>query len=108
MEVVDYFVRAFGLFRMLDTYRALERAGIEPDYHKTYPLSTIQTALQTFSGGRVVLQCTGSHHNVLHEVWYVYFVKGSLQSGVFVPAKDSFRGGEGNCAAEVRYLPKRN
>lgn len=92
---------------MLDTYRALERVGIEPDYRKTYSLSKIQSALESFSGGRVILQCTGRHHNVLHEAWYVYFVKGSLQSGVFIPAKDSFHGDQGNCAAEVRYLPKR-
>ncbi|KAK7744294.1 Ribonuclease T2 precursor (RNase T2) [Diatrype stigma] len=106
-EVVDFFMRAFGLFRMLDTYRALEHAGIEPDYRQTYPLSKIQSALEAFSGGRVILQCTGRHQNVLHEAWYVYFVKGSLQSGDFIPAKDSFHGDKGNCAAEVRYLPKR-
>ncbi len=100
-------MRAFALFRMLDTYRALERAGIEPDYRKTYPLSKIQSALETFSGGRVILQCTGPHHNVLHEAWYIYFMKGSLQSGMFIPAKDKFNGDKGSCAAEVRYLPKR-
>ncbi|KAI1254444.1 hypothetical protein MGN70_003847 [Eutypa lata] len=107
LEVVDYFMQAFGLFRMLDTYRALEHAGIEPDYRKTYPLEKVQSALEAFSGGRVILQCTGRHRNVLHEAWYVYFVKGSLQSGVFIPAKDSFDGDKGNCAADVRYLPKR-
>lgn len=108
LEVVDYFVRAFGLFKMLDTYWALTNAGIEPDYKKTYSLAKIQSALEDFSGSRVILKCTGRHHNVLHEAWYVYFVKGSLQSGEFVPARDTFKGDEGNCAPEVRYLPKRH
>ncbi|KAI0118958.1 ribonuclease T2 [Daldinia grandis] len=108
LEVVDYFVRAFSLFKMLDTYRALASIGIEPNYKKTYSLAQIQSKLEAFSGGRVILKCTGRHHNVLHEAWYVYFVKGSLQSGDFVPAKDSFKGSEGNCASQVRYLPKRH
>ncbi|KAI5865363.1 ribonuclease T2 [Durotheca rogersii] len=107
VEVVDYFSRAFGLFKMLDTYRALQNAGIEPSYQQTYPLAKMQAALEKFSGGRVVLRCSGRHRNVLHEAWYVYFVKGSLQSGLFVPAQDSFKGDSSNCAAQVRYLPKR-
>ncbi|KAI0814331.1 ribonuclease Trv [Xylaria sp. FL0064] len=105
LEVVDYFVRAFGLFRTLDTYYALERFGIEPDLHKTYELADIVDALEQYSGSRVILKC--SRHGVLHEVWYVWFVKGSLQSGEFVPARDSFRGDNSNCPAHVRYLPKR-
>ncbi|KAH9909886.1 ribonuclease T2 family protein [Xylariomycetidae sp. FL2044] len=107
LEVVDYFVRAFGLFKMLDTYRALENADMEPDHKKTYSLAKVQKTLEEFSGGRVILKCTGRHHDVLHEAWYVYFVQGSLQSGEFVPAQDTFKGDHGNCAAEVRYLPKR-
>lgn len=107
LEVVDYFVRAFGLFRLLDTYRALEQAGIEPDHSKKYELSKIQKTLEEFSGGRVILKCGGRRHDVLHEAWYVYFVKGSLQSGQFVPARDTFKGDHNNCASRVRYLPKR-
>jgi ribonuclease T2 len=90
---------------MLDTYRALQLAGIEPDSSKTYALVDMQAALEKFSGSRVILKC--SRHGTLHEAWYVYFVKGSLQSGEFVPAKDSFKGDQGNCPARVRYLPKR-
>ncbi|KAI1327956.1 ribonuclease Trv [Xylariaceae sp. FL0255] len=105
MEVVDYFVRAFGLFRTLDTYRALQRAGIEPHQHDTFALEDVQSALEEFSGGKVVLKC--GRGGTLHEAWYVYFVQGSLQSGVFVPARDSFHGDSGNCPPRVRYLPKR-
>ncbi|KAI0977116.1 ribonuclease Trv [Xylaria arbuscula] len=105
LEVVDYFVRAFGLFRMLDTYYALQRFGIEPDSSKTYALADIENALEEYSGSRVILKC--SRHGVLHEAWYVWFVKGSLQSGEFVPARDSFSGDRTNCPKQVRYLPKR-
>ncbi|KAI1864969.1 uncharacterized protein JN550_008515 [Neoarthrinium moseri] len=104
LEVVDYFVRAFGLFRMLDTYVALQQAGIEPDHDKTYDLDLIRNTLEDFSGGKVVLHCTGRRHDRLHEAWYVYFVQGSLQSGEFVPAKDSFKGDKSNCAQKVRRL----
>ncbi|KAI2643629.1 ribonuclease Trv [Xylaria nigripes] len=104
LEVVDYFARAFELFRMLDTYSVLKRAGIEPDASTTYALADIQAALENYSASRVILKC--SQHNVLHEAWYVFFVVGSLQSGEIVPARDSFKGDHGNCPAHVRYLPK--
>ncbi|KAK4100155.1 ribonuclease Trv [Parathielavia hyrcaniae] len=123
LEVVDYFTRAAALFRTLDTYRALERAKIVPDARRRYPRGDVQRALERFGGGRVVLRCTttGSDDDVeedgdgatrgegdvLHQVWYVYFVRGSLQTGQFVPAQElGARGDVGNCAAEVRYLPK--
>ncbi|KAI1199916.1 ribonuclease Trv [Nemania serpens] len=105
MEVVDYFIRAFDLFRRLDTYRALERVGIEPHSSKTHALADVQAALEEYSGSRVILKC--SRHGALHEAWYVWFVKGSLQNGELIPARDSFNGDHGNCPARVRYLPKR-
>ncbi|KAK4128000.1 ribonuclease Trv [Parathielavia appendiculata] len=114
LEVVDYFTRAAALFRTLDTYRALQRAKILPDPRRRYPREDVQRALEIFSGGRVVLRCTGSddmagtrREDVLHEVWYVYFVRGSLQTGQFVPAQElGEKGDVGNCASEVTYLPK--
>lgn len=121
MEVVDYFTRATSLFRMLDTYHALQAAGILPSSRKRYPLSDVQKALEEYSGGKVVLRCNGGgvggrggggegkrKGDVLHEAWYVYFVQGSLQTGEFVPAKDLDKEGDaGDCAPWVRYLPKR-
>jgi ribonuclease T2 len=109
IEVIDYFTRAAALFRTLDTYTALARAGIVPDAAKLYPLADVRDALERFAGGRVVLRCGGGRaRDVLHEAWYVYFVKGSLQTGEFVPASELGReGNAGNCASEVRYLPKR-
>ncbi|KAK4448165.1 ribonuclease T2 [Podospora aff. communis PSN243] len=107
IEVVDYFTRASALFRTLDTHRALEKAGIVPHSRRHYPLADVQAVLEKFSGGKVVLRCTG-RRDVLHEAWYHYFIKGSLQTGEFVPAQDyGNKGDAGNCAPWVRYPPKR-
>lgn len=109
IEVVDYFTRALALFRLLDTYYALERADIVPHKSRLYPLADITAALERFSGGKVVLRCTGrgGRRDVLHEAWYVFHVKGSLQTGQFVPARELGKEGKaGNCAPWVRYLPK--
>lgn len=116
-EVVDYFTRAFGLFSALDTYEALERAGIRPvaasdpdadGTTATYALDRVRDVLEDLSGGAVVLRCQGPAQDIFHEVWYVYFMMGSLQSGQFVPARDSFfRGAGGSWAERVRYLPKK-
>jgi ribonuclease T2 len=121
--VIDYFTRAAALLRMLDTYRALEQAGIVPDAGRQYALADVREALERFSGGRVVLRCSNTtaeeeegdeelgqqgKGEVLREVRYVFFITGSFQIGQFVPAqalgadKDA-----GNCAPQVRYLPKR-
>ncbi|GJC89243.1 ribonuclease Trv [Colletotrichum liriopes] len=108
IEVVDYFTRAFSLFRQLDTFTALERAGITPSHSKRYPLADVTKALEDLSGGRVVLRCQGRGHDVLHEAWYSYFLKGSLQTGQFVPAAGLGNHGDANnCASNVRYPPKK-
>lgn len=107
MEVVDYFARASQLFRLLDTYTALMHAGIVPSAAQRYPLGDIVSTLERFSGGRVVVRCSGGSRDILHEVRYLYYVQGSLQSGEFVPAQDlGDRGDAGNCAPRVRYQPK--
>jgi ribonuclease T2 len=107
VEVVDYFSRAAALFKTLDTYTALQRKNIVPSRDTRYPLADVRQALEEHSGGKVVLRC-GGRGDVLHEAWYVYFVRGSLQSGEFVPAAKLGReGGAGNCKPWVRYLPKR-
>ena len=106
-EVVDYFSRAAGLFRMLDTYTALSLAGIEPSARTHYPLEDVRRILEQFSGGKVVLRCGGRRRDELHEAWYVYFVQGSLQTGQFVPAQDYGKHGDANnCVPWVKYLPK--
>lgn len=108
-EVVDYFTRATGLFKMLDTYTALSLKGIEPHARTHYPLEDVRAILEQFSGGKVVLRCGGKKRDELHEAWYVYFVQGSLQSGNFVPAQDyGAHGDANNCVPWVRYLPKKH
>ncbi|KAK3898417.1 ribonuclease T2 [Staphylotrichum tortipilum] len=111
LEVIDYLARAASLFRTLDTYRALTRANILPREGATYPLARVREALERVSGGRVVLKCVdgtgdGGKGDVLREVGYVYFVRGSFQRGEFVPAQER-QGDGGDCAEVVRYLPKR-
>ncbi|PSR87107.1 ribonuclease T2-like protein [Coniella lustricola] len=108
-EVVDYFTRATGLFKLLDTYTALSLSGITPHERTHYPLEEVRDTLERFSGGKVVLRCGGRHHDELHEAWYVYFVQGSLQTGQFVPAQDyGAHGDANNCVPWVKYLPKRH
>ncbi|KAK1470256.1 ribonuclease T2 family protein [Colletotrichum tamarilloi] len=108
IEVVDYFTRAFSLFRQLDTFTALERAGITPSTSKRYALAEVTRTLERLSGGRVVLRCSGQGRDVLHEAWYSYSLMGSLQTGQFVPASDlGSYSDASNCAREVRYLPKK-
>ncbi|GJD03648.1 ribonuclease T2 family protein [Colletotrichum higginsianum IMI 349063] len=108
VEVVDYFTRAFSLFRQLDTFTALERAGIAPSHSRRYPLADVRRTLEELSGGRVVLRCQGRGRDVLHEAWYSYFLQGSLQTGQFVPAGGlGDHGDANNCAPEVRYPPKK-
>ncbi|KAF3771177.1 ribonuclease T2 [Cryphonectria parasitica EP155] len=108
-EVVDYFTRATGLFKMLDTYTALELKGITPHARRHYPLEDVRAILEQFSGGKVVLRCRGRGRDELHEAWYVYFVQGSLQTGQFVPAQDyGAHGDANNCVPWVKYLPKKH
>lgn len=107
-EVVDYFTRATGLFKALDTYMALEHKGIVPHARTHYPLADVQAALEEFSGGKVVLRCGGRRRDELHEAWYYYFVQGSLQRGQFVPAQNYGAHGDlNNCVPWVKYLPKK-
>ncbi|KAM0283286.1 hypothetical protein ACHAQH_002582 [Verticillium albo-atrum] len=106
-EVADYFTRAFGLFRTLDTYAVLAAADIVPSSIHKYSIKAIEGALEKHTGGKVVLRCSGRGGAVLHEAWYAFFVKGSLQTGNFVPAETYGEHGDArNCGEEVWYLPK--
>jgi ribonuclease T2 len=128
-EVVDFFAKAVELFKVyhhhnplalllswkgnwilmvgpqgLNTYAALESAGIEPSRSKTYTYSEIEDALTSVTGSAVVLGCT---KGVLDQAWYTFNVQGNLQSGKFVPAPPSGKGGRGSCPSRgIKYLPK--
>lgn len=104
-EVVDFFTRAVGLFKELDTYKALEKAGIVPSYSATYTEDQIQAALTAVTGSEVVLGCSNGR---LNQAWYSFNVKGSLQLGEFVATAPAGKGGRGTCPRKgIKYLPKK-
>jgi len=99
---VDFFTRTVTLFQTLDTYAALSKAGITPDSSATYTLAEIQTALNDVTGFEAVVGCRG---NRLNQAWYSFNVKGSLQSGDFVPVDPAGKGLR--CPEKgIVYLPK--
>jgi ribonuclease T2 len=101
-EVPDFFSRTVNLFKSLPSYQWLSDAGITPSSSKTYNSDDIQAALSKNHGGKkVYLGCTSAGE--LDEIWYFYNVRGSLQTGTFVPA-DSLT--DSSCSGNVKYLPK--
>jgi len=103
-ELVDFMAKAMEIFKTLDTYKALEAAGILPSTSKTYTSVEIQTALTAITGSEVVLGC---RRGQLNQAWYSYNVKGSLQTGDFVPTSPAGKGGRGTCPSRgIKYLPK--
>lgn len=104
IEVVDFFTRTVDLFKTLDSYKALEAAGITPSSSKTYTNAEIQAALTAVTGSPVVLGCRSGQ---LNQVWYSYNVRGSLQNGVFLASAPAGKGGRGTCPTSgIKYLPK--
>ncbi|CAD6505338.1 BgTH12-00829 [Blumeria graminis f. sp. triticale] len=104
-EVIDFFEKAVGLFRRLDTYQALAAAGITPSFVQTYTAAEIEKALTEVTGSSVVLGCW---HGQLSQAWYSFNVKGSLQTGQFVPSRTVGKYWRGNCpVAGIKYLPKK-
>lgn len=103
-EVVDYFQKAVDLFKSLPSYEWLKAAGIEPSTDKTWTFAQIQSALATNRPGvEVTLGCKSS---ALNEIWYHYDVRGSLQTGEFVPSNPD--GTKSTCPRTgIKYLPKR-
>jgi len=103
-EVVDFFTRTVELFKTLDSYTALANAGITPSTDVTYTNQQIQDALSQVTGSAVVLGCS---KGALNQAWYSYNVRGSLQTGTFVPTDPAGSGGRGTCPESgIRYLPK--
>lgn len=101
-EAVDYFKRAVKLFKTLPSYDWLAKAGIVPSDTKTYTLAEIQAALTAHHGHNVIINCSG---NKLNELWYHFNVRGSIQSGEYVPVDPV--GSPSTCPATgIKYLPK--
>lgn len=72
-----------------------------PSKTTTYPLSSVQSALAQGFGQTPVVQCSGA---AINEIWYYYNVRGSVQSGQFVPVGSD--GSTSDCPATVSYIPK--
>ncbi|KAH9879773.1 hypothetical protein J1614_001796 [Plenodomus biglobosus] len=102
-EVVAYFQKAVALFQTLPSYEWLADAGITPSTTATYTMSQIQAAIQQHRPGvPVTLRCRA---HALNEIWYHFDVRGSLQTGVFVPAHPD--GMKSSCPEYgIKYLPK--
>ncbi|KAF2838625.1 ribonuclease T2 [Patellaria atrata CBS 101060] len=101
-EVVDYFEKTIELFKKLPSYEWLASFDIVPSYTRTYDRRAIQEALSTHHGAPVTLGC---RYGALQEIWYHYAVRGSLQSGMFVPELPD--GMKSTCPQTgIRYLPK--
>ena len=123
-EVVDYVGKVIELFQGLPTYKVgykrlslddsrvtnpiskwLEDAGIVPSNDVTYNLDDIISALSAQRGVSPVVACD---HGELREAWYFFNVRGSVQTGQFVPsepqvAKQHLKG----CPRTgIKYLPK--
>lgn len=103
-EVVDYFKRTVSLFKTLPSYKWLEDAGIVPSETATYTLKQIQAAISAHHGHDVIANC--NKNGELNELWYHYNVRGSVQTGEFVPVATV--GSPSTCPAEgIKYLPKK-
>ncbi|ETS78178.1 hypothetical protein PFICI_10240 [Pestalotiopsis fici W106-1] len=100
-EVVDFASKVVELFKSLPTYTWLSAAGITPSSSKTYTLAAIQAALTKNHGASVYLGCSDSE---LSEVWYFFNVKGSVQSGTWIPVATL---NSADCPTTgIKYLPK--
>lgn len=101
-EVPDFFQKVVDLFQALPTYEWLSDAGITPSSTATYTLSQIQQALAKNFGGKTPY--IGCASGAMDEAWYFYNVRGSVQSGEFVPA-DSLT--KSNCPSTgIKYKLK--
>ncbi len=108
VEVVDYFVRAASLFRTLDTFTALEQAGIVPLARAALPArrrACHAGALQR-RPGRAAVHRPGQRHPSRGGGTYIS-CRAACRLASFVPAQDlGDKGDAGNCAPRVRYPPK--
>ncbi|KAL9018708.1 MAG: hypothetical protein Q9185_004022 [Variospora sp. 1 TL-2023] len=120
-EVVAYFQKTVDLFKTLDSYAFLADAKILPSTTATYSAKEIEKALAKPRKVDVTIQC--NKNGELDEIWYFYNVRGSLQSGEFVPSDPGSHsshsnifpptkirladGSKSDCPAEgIKYLPK--
>lgn len=101
-EVLDYFNAAVGLYQSLPTYEWLKEAGIVPSETDTYTSEQIQSVLTEKHGYEVTIGCRGG---AFDQVWYHFDVRGSVQTGTFVPTTPD--GSKSTCPSTgIKYVPK--
>lgn len=100
-EAAVFFQVLVNLFKTLDTYTALENAGIVPSSSKTYSATDITTALTKVTGQVPIIDCDSG---ALSEVYYGFYADGPLGNGKFVPTVVA--GASSSCSGNVKYLPK--
>ncbi|KAM0327016.1 hypothetical protein ACHAQA_006139 [Verticillium albo-atrum] len=103
-ELADYFRKTVAIFKSLPSYDWLKSAGIIPSDTVTYTLSQIQDVLTAHHGHNVIINC--NKNGELNELWYHFNVKGSIQTGTFVPVDPV--GSPSSCPKQgIKYLPKK-
>ncbi|KAI9934581.1 hypothetical protein ASPWEDRAFT_116974 [Aspergillus wentii DTO 134E9] len=101
-EVGDFFEQVVTLFKDLDTYTALSKAGITPTNDKTYTAKEIQSAVGSIHDGyEVTLLC---NDDTLYEIEYYFNVYGSAVGGKYVATSPLSKSG---CPSSgIKYPPK--
>lgn len=87
-EVVAYFQKTVDLFKTLDSYAFLAAKGITPSLTQTYKSNNIEEALAKPRGVQATIRCRDGE---LDEIWYFYNVRGSVETGQFVPTEPGRR-----------------
>ncbi|KAH8655903.1 ribonuclease T2 [Xylariales sp. PMI_506] len=101
-EAADFFQIVVDLFKTLDTYTALQNAGITPSSSKTYTSAAIIAALTKVTGKTPVILCSDSE---FYQVYYGFYSNGPLTNSDFVAT--TITGASSNCPSTgVKYLPK--
>lgn len=101
-EVRDYFNAAVTIYKLLPSYEWLAAANIVPSTTKRYTKSQIMEVLEYNHGKPVTLGCKGG---ALDEIWYHFSVRGSVQTGEFIPTDPD--GTKDTCPSTgIKYLPK--
>ncbi|EIN14436.1 ribonuclease T2 [Punctularia strigosozonata HHB-11173 SS5] len=90
-ETTLYFSTIVSLFQQLNTFDALQHAGVTPSDSKTYMYAELTTAVKSATGYTVDFVCTGSGKTI-SQIQYYLLAEGPLQHGSFVESNPTRRG----------------
>ncbi|KAL1867664.1 Ribonuclease T2 precursor (RNase T2) [Diaporthe australafricana] len=98
-EAVAFFQTVVNLFKSLDTYTVLSKAGIVPSNSATYTSSQITKAISASFGQDPVILCSSG---TLYQIYYGFVATGPLADGDFVPT--AINGQSSNCPSSgIKY-----